>query len=173
MLVLVLGGSRSGKSALAERMVDGLGVPVTYVATGQVTDGDMAARVEAHRVRRPPSWTTVEVAGRADAGGGLAAVVRSLEGAVLVDSLGTWVAGHQDFVVDGAGLASALAARAGTTVVVSDEVGMGVHPATDVGRRFRDALGRVNETVAEVADQVLLVVAGRVLPLARAEDVLG
>ena len=173
MLVLVLGGSRSGKSALAERMVDGLGVPVTYVATGHVGDEDMAARVEAHRLRRPPSWATVELAPSSEGPDGLGAVLRDLEGAVLVDSLGTWLASHRDFVVDGPGLAAALAARAGTTVVVSDEVGMGVHPSTAVGRHFRDALGRLNETVADVADQVLLVVAGRVLPLARADDVLG
>lgn len=158
MITLVLGGARSGKSAVAERLVgDG---PVVYVATAEVTDDDFAARVEAHRVRRPASWSTVE------AGPDLPAVVRSLpEGPALVDSLGTWVARCERFAADGPALAAALTARPSLTVVVSEEVGLGVHPETEVGRRWRDALGEVNQAVAAVADRVLLVVAGRTLEL--------
>ena len=91
---------------------------------------------------------------------------------MLVDSLGTWVAAHDDLAPDVAELVAALRARAaravGATVVVSEEVGLGVHPPTEVGRRFADALGALNREVAGVADRVLLVVAGRVLPLDRA-----
>jgi adenosyl cobinamide kinase/adenosyl cobinamide phosphate guanylyltransferase len=140
--------------------------PLTYVATGQITDEDMAARVARHRARRPSSWTTVEV------GEDLPDALSRLRGSALVDALGTWVAGRPDFVVDEQRLCSALTGRAGDTIVVSDEVGMGVHPSTEIGRRFRDALGSLNTAVAEVADRVLLVVAGRVLELDRPADVL-
>jgi adenosyl cobinamide kinase/adenosyl cobinamide phosphate guanylyltransferase len=86
---------------------------------------------------------------------------------VLVDSLGTWLTGHDDLTPDVDALCAALSARAGDAVVVSEEVGLGVHPSSELGRRFRDALGVVNLAVAEVADEVVLVVAGRVLPLER------
>lgn len=156
-LTLVLGGARSGKSAVAERLA-GNG-PVTYLATGTPTDDDMAARIAAHQRRRPPSWTTVEV------GRGLVAALARVDGAVLVDSLGTWLSGHEGFAADVDALCGALAGRAGDSVVVTEEVGWGVHPSTALGRAFRDALGEANQRVAAVADEVLLVVAGRVLRL--------
>ena len=161
MLVLVLGGARSGKSELAERWVQRFEPPVTYVATGWRDDDAMAARIDAHRARRPASWSTLEV------GAGLAEALRSVRGTVLVDALGTWVARHRDFAVDAAGLCAALTGRDGDTVVVSDEVGLGVHPETAVGVAFRDALGSLNRSVADVADRAVLVVAGRVLELDR------
>jgi len=89
------------------------------------------------------------------------------EGTVLVDALGTWVAAHGDLDPDIDGLVAAIVARRGDTVLVSDEVGLGVHPSTEVGRRFRDVLGGVNTAVADVADDVLFVIAGRILPLPR------
>lgn len=162
MIVLFLGGARSGKSAIAERYAGRRGAPVTYVATAVVDDDpDLAARVAEHRARRPATWATVE------AGAGLADVLPVIEGTALVDSLGTWLAHHQDFQVDAAALVAAMKQRSGDTVVVSDEVGLGVHPSSAVGRLFRDALGTVNQAVAEIADEVVLVVAGRVLPLGR------
>lgn len=161
--ILLLGGARSGKSELAERMAAGAGDPVTYVATGRATDADMAARIERHRARRPADWETVE------AGEDLPAVLRGLGGTVLVDALGTWVAAADDMSVDTAGLCEALVAREGKAIVVSDEVGLGVHPSSELGRRFRDALGLVNTAVAAVADEAWLVVAGRVLPLGQWE----
>ncbi|MBW3645446.1 MAG: bifunctional adenosylcobinamide kinase/adenosylcobinamide-phosphate guanylyltransferase [Actinobacteria bacterium] len=162
MITLVLGGTRSGKSAVAERLAGRRGDPVTYVATAVADPGDtdLAARIAAHRLRRPPAWTTRE------AGADLPAVLRDISGTVLVDALGTWVAASPDLAVDAGGLCAALVERAGDAVVVSDEVGLGVHPATEVGRRFRDVLGELNQAVAAVADEVLLVVAGRALPLA-------
>ena len=87
---------------------------------------------------------------------------------MLLDSLGPWVAAHgEDGPVDGAALCRALTERTGDSVVVSEEVGLGVHPSSAAGRQFRDALGTLNQDVAEVADQVVLIVAGRVLPLHR------
>jgi adenosyl cobinamide kinase/adenosyl cobinamide phosphate guanylyltransferase len=158
--MLVLGGARSGKSELAEQVAASLAPPVRYLATAVVgDDDDFAARIERHRQRRPPSWVTTEVS--AD----LPNVLGSSEGTVLVDSLGTWVAAGPDFEVDGAALCRVLKDRSGDTVLVSEEVGMGVHPSTEVGGRFRDALGELNRMVAEVADEVLLVVAGRALRL--------
>lgn len=163
MITLVLGGTRSGKSAVAEQLVidHSGGGGVTYVATGTATDPDMAARIEAHRTRRPGNWSTVE--GVTD----LPETLREVSGPVLLDALGTWVAGVPDFAAPTSALCDALRLRSGDTVVVSDEVGLGVHPSTEVGRRFRDALGAVNLAVADVADEVLLVLAGRVLPLER------
>lgn len=163
MITLVLGGARSGKSELAERLAleRAGGAPVTYVATGTATDDDMAARIEAHRRRRPPGWPTVE------AGLDLAETLWRLHGPVLVDSLGTWVAGAPGFDVATSSLCEALRQRPGDTVVVSDEVGLGVHPSTEAGRLFRDALGAVNVKVASVADEALLVVAGRAFSLER------
>jgi adenosyl cobinamide kinase/adenosyl cobinamide phosphate guanylyltransferase len=159
LISLVLGGARSGKSVIAERMAALLPEPVTYVATGVATDSDMAARVAVHRARRPTAWHTVE------AGWQLAAALAALEGTVLVDALGTWVAAHPDFEVDITGLCRVLDDRVGDTVIVSEEVGLGVHPSSEAGRRFRDALGQVNQAVAALADDVVLVVAGRILRL--------
>jgi len=170
VITLVLGGARSGKSDVAERLA-GLDRAVTYIATGVVTDPDMEIRIAAHRDRRPPTWATVE------AGRDLPRALRAARGPVLVDSLGTWLAGFEDFAADAAAdadaadadeLVSALTDRADHTVVVSEEVGLGVHPSTEIGRRFRDALGLLNQRVAAVADDVVLVVAGRVLRLERA-----
>lgn len=165
MITLVLGGARSGKSAVAERLASALPAPVTYVATAAVdpADADHVARVAAHQARRDPAWTTVDAVGAAE----LPAVLRARAGTVLVDSLGTWLTGHADRVADVVDLCAALQERAGDTVVVSEEVGLGVHPSSELGRHFRDALGAVNVAVAEVADRVLFVVAGRVLPLER------
>jgi adenosyl cobinamide kinase/adenosyl cobinamide phosphate guanylyltransferase len=161
VIVLVLGGTRSGKSAVGERLAAELagGGPVTVLATAVVGDDDMAARVAAHRARRPEHWSTVET------GPDLVDALGPAPGTVLVDALGTWLAGAPGLTVDPAALCEALAARTGPTVVVSDEVGLGVHPTTEAGRRFRDALGELNAAVARVADEVLLVVAGRALRL--------
>ncbi len=163
MIALVLGGARSGKSEVAETLAAGLGRPVTYVATAVAADADMADRIALHRARRPADWSTVEV-GRGD---DLGAALRSLSGTVLVDSLGTWLAGVASFAVDAGRLCDEIAGRAGDTVVVSDEVGLGVHPSSEMGRQFRDELGALNRLVAAAADDVRLVVAGRVLPLER------
>jgi adenosyl cobinamide kinase/adenosyl cobinamide phosphate guanylyltransferase len=166
VIVLVLGGTRSGKSRVAESMAARLAGPsgqVTYLATATVAPGDddHAARVEAHRARRPAGWSTVECAEPA----ALAAALDEAGGAVLLDSLGTWVASHPDLDPDPRPLAEALRRRTAPTIVVSEEVGLSLHAPTDVGRRFVDALGAVNDAVSAVADRAILVVAGRAVEL--------
>lgn len=166
MITLVLGGARSGKSVVAEERATRLaqGAAVTYLATAMAGrgDADLDARIDLHRARRPRGWTTLEV------DRDLAGALRGTVGVALVDGLGPWVAGLASMAPDIDGLCSALVERVGETVVVSDEVGLGVHPTSESGRRFRDVLGLVNQAIAARADEVLLVIAGRVLALERA-----
>jgi adenosylcobinamide kinase/adenosylcobinamide-phosphate guanylyltransferase len=172
VITLVLGGTRSGKSSVAESLALAElepGRPVLYVATGLATDADMRERIERHRARRGDRFETVE------AGPDLVGALRSgpRDAPALVDALGTWVAATPDLAVDVDALVAALVDRTAPTVVVSDEVGLGVHPSSEAGRRFRDVLGEVNQAVSAASDRCLLVVAGRVLPLAAVADVLG
>lgn len=165
MISLVLGGTRSGKSAVAERLADP-SAPVTYLATAQLdpVDADHAARVDLHRRRRPGAWSTVEL----DEAATLPRVLGDLTGTVLVDSLGSWVTRFPDLwpppgTVDA--LLGVLAAREGDTVLVSEEVGLSPHAPTAAGRAFADSLGTLNQAVSGVADRAMLVVAGRTLEL--------
>ncbi|MWA01181.1 bifunctional adenosylcobinamide kinase/adenosylcobinamide-phosphate guanylyltransferase [Actinomadura sp. LD22] len=166
---LLLGGSRSGKSAEAELRLAGR-PDVLYVATGPVRDDDAewSARVEAHRSRRPAWWRTAETTD-------LAEVLASASGAVLVDGIGTWLAAAMD--ESGAwddpqrvlprldALVEAWRGTAAQVVAVSDEVGLSLVPATPSGRAFRDMLGLVNQRLAAESEEAALVVAGRVLEL--------
>jgi adenosylcobinamide kinase/adenosylcobinamide-phosphate guanylyltransferase len=172
--VLVLGGARSGKSEQAELRLAGE-PDVTYVATGpgrEAADPEWAARVAAHRARRPAWWRTAETTD-------LAGVLAGASGALLIDGIGTWLAAAMDEcgAWDGSADAAArLAARIGglvgawrqtraRVVAVSDETGLGVVPATRAGRLFRDELGRLNQVLAAESEETELVVAGRVVPL--------
>lgn len=175
MKVLVTGGVRSGKSHHAESLLQDEPA-VTYVAPGpdetQDPDPDWAARLAAHRARRPGHWATVESVD-------LVAALAASSGPVLVDCLGTWltrtidderlweapaatVTAHVHGVTEG--LVAALE-RPHPVVLVTNEVGLGVVPAHRSGRLFRDLLGDVNRQVAAACDEVHLVVAGRVLVL--------
>jgi histidinol-phosphate aminotransferase len=169
--VLVLGGSRSGKSRHAEHLLSGV-APVTYVATaqGDPADAEWTARIERHRTRRPAGWSTAETTDPAKL------IHQADAGALLIDSVTTWLAR----VMDDCGcwsevkpedadlrlgdaldtLIDAWGAAAVTVVAVSDEVGSGIVPATASGRRFRDALGELNQRLAAAADEVWLVTAG-------------
>lgn len=175
MRILVTGGVRSGKSTHAEALVgDG---PATYVAAGPSpdleNDPDWAARVGAHRARRPSSWETLETQD----------LVRALQAGaepVLIDCLGTWLTAVidaadawdqdstavHDLVTPRADeFVTALRVCVQDVVVVTNEVGLGVIPEHRSGRLFRDLLGLVNQRVAAACDEVHLVVAGRVLRL--------
>jgi adenosylcobinamide kinase/adenosylcobinamide-phosphate guanylyltransferase len=168
--VLVLGGSRSGKSRFAESLLAAERA-VDYVATAAERPGDAewADRLRAHRERRPAGWRTVET-------GDVPAALAMPGGPVLVDSVTTWLARAMDEAGcwTDAEIAGELAARLDAlsqawtstgrfAVAVSDEVGSGVVPDTTSGRRFRDELGLLNQRLAQAADEVHLVVAG--LPL--------
>jgi len=162
VITLLIGGTRSGKSEVGERLAAATGRPVTVVVPDlPVSDPEFAQRIEVHRSRRPPDWCTVEC------GPGLVEALGVADGTVLVDSIGSWVASTEDFAVDVGALVAALRARGGDTIVVSEEVGLAVHAPTEVGRRFTDVLGAVNTAVAAVADAVFLVVAGRRVRLER------
>lgn len=162
---LVLGGDRSGKSLVAERLAKEGVPPVTYVATVRLGDDeDLARRVAGHRERRPSEWSTIEC------GDDLPQVLTSTTGTVLVDSLGPWLAALPEMRCDVETMIAALRAREDDTIIVSEEVGLGVHPETTLGREFRDALGTLNQAIAQECDHVLLVVAGRVLSLPRNES---
>src|SRR6476646_5857362 len=160
MITVVLGGTRSGKSEVAERIAATLPAPVTYVATASTDDDpDLEARVALHRARRPADWRTIEAV--AD----LPEVLAELQGTALVDSIGTWIAGVPEFAADIDALCDACRRRPGDTVLVAEEVSLAVHPPTEVGRRFVDVVGECNRTLATIADRVLLVVAGRAVEL--------
>jgi len=160
MKTLVLGGARSGKSLVAERLASRSGEPVTYLATLRVGDDvDLAARVDTHRQRRPLNWKTIEC------GEDLAMVLSETSGTVLIDSLGPWLGGLSAVGDQISSLCDAVGARRDDIIIVSDEVGLSVHPETEVGRNFRDDLGTLNQRLADVCDDVLFVVAGRVLSL--------
>jgi adenosylcobinamide kinase/adenosylcobinamide-phosphate guanylyltransferase len=162
-LVLLLGGARSGKSALAVdagRHYDG---DVVFVATAEPRDRAMAARIRRHRSERPPTWTLVEEPVEVLSVPALSAD----DGLVIVDCLTLWVAnlierGRTDEeILAAAGLLVARAhERRDPVLVVSNEVGLGVVPASALGRRFRDLQGSVNRVVAERASRTIFVVAG-------------
>ena len=167
-LTFLLGGARSGKSALAVRSASSWRGPVVFVATGTALDEEMAERIRRHRAERPPGWTTVEEPVQ------LHEVLCGVPSDVclLVDCLSLWVAnlleaGWQDDAVEeeASAVAVTVASRDALTLVVSNEVGLGVVPETPLGRRYRDVLGRVNTIFAEAASEPLLVVAGRKIRL--------
>ena len=160
-LALVLGGARSGKSAHAERMVTESGLGPVYVATAEAGDAEMAERIAHHRARRGGGWRTIEEPDDVEAV--LAAEARP-DRAILVDCLTLWLSNimHSGSDIEGRTQALCDTARGlpGLVVCVSNEVGLGLVPETPLGRRFRDAQGRLNQAVAAAADRVLFVAAG-------------
>jgi adenosylcobinamide kinase / adenosylcobinamide-phosphate guanylyltransferase len=164
-LLVLLGGARSGKSALAVRLA---GEDATLIATARPGDGEMKERIRRHRAERPAGWTTIEEP--VEVGAALAGIQPG--GAAVLDCLSLWVsnlieAGWSDSAIeDEAGVvAAAAAARPGLTVAVTNEVGLGIVPVTALGRRYRDVLGRTNAAWTSAADRALLVVAGKTLEL--------
>jgi adenosyl cobinamide kinase/adenosyl cobinamide phosphate guanylyltransferase len=161
-ITLVLGGARSGKSRHAEQLVTRAAAPWVYVATAQTFDDEMRARVAEHQARREPGWQTVNApVDLADA------LAKAAGRPVLVDCLTIWLTnlmlGGHDIAVETNTLETALDKRDAPTVLVSNEVGLGIVPDTPLGRAFRDAAGRLNQRIAARADRVLFMIAG--LPL--------
>ena len=171
-LVVILGGTRSGKSRLGRERAATLaaGGPVTYVATALRGDPELDERIALHRRDRPIGWQTIEP------GRDLVAAIGSIEPAttILLDGLTLWVslvldsAGPPDMaIVDGPieDLRAALAAHAGPAIVVSDEIGLGLVPMDPIGRAFRDILGIAHQRLVDDADEAWFTVAGRAIRL--------
>lgn len=162
---LILGGARSGKSALAERLAAKSGLAVVYIATATAGDAEMAERIAHHRSRRPVVWSLVEEPlYLAAALKGAAASDRCL----LVDCLTLWlnnvIADEALFQKERAALLDALPGLPGRVILVSNEVGMGIVPLGELTRRYCDEAGRLHQDLAQLCDRVTLVAAG--LPLA-------
>ena len=156
-ITFVLGGARSGKSRHAEALLMQAGPPWCYVATGQAFDDEMRQRILAHQAVRAEGWITVEAP--LDLAGALQTPMP-----VLVDCLTLWltnlVLGEHDIGIATDRLMDALDGRTAPTVLVSNEVGLGIVPDNALSRRFRDAAGVLHQIVAARADRVVLVVAG-------------
>lgn len=166
MKTLILGGARSGKSALAERLAAQSGKVVVYVATAQALDPEMEARIAHHRARRPATWTSVEEPLA------LADTLRAYANPaslVLVDCLTLWLSnllGHGDpahFPAQLSALHAVLEDLPGDVVFVSNEVGMGITPLGELSRRFVDEAGRLHQYLATLCERVVFTAAG--LPL--------
>lgn len=162
----MLGGARSGKSAFAEQLVASEAVRYIATAIPDPEDADFAERIAAHRVRRPANWTVVE-------GDPVAALAQAVP-ATLVDDLGTWLTARIDarqawesprgtIAPEVDSLVAAVAEYPERLIIVSPEVGLGVIPATHSGRLFRDELGALNQRLAQLCDEVYLVVAGQAM----------
>jgi adenosylcobinamide kinase/adenosylcobinamide-phosphate guanylyltransferase len=175
-LTLVTGGARSGKSTFAERLAFGGRTPVLYLATAEARDDEMAARIAEHRHRRPDSWSTLEATHN------LAAALNGLDaspGTILLEDLALLASNVLLALTGDADPTPAVAVAAEVTlqaeidalerardaggwdlIVVTNEVGLGIVPATPLGRVYRDVLGRANQSLAALADDVCLIVAG-------------
>jgi adenosyl cobinamide kinase/adenosyl cobinamide phosphate guanylyltransferase len=167
-LVVVLGGARSGKSAFALEVVSRLSRPMTFLATAEARDEEMAARIAAHRAERRVDATTIEEPLALDEAIG---AVEEGEG-LVVDCLTLWVSNvmavgnsDEEVLTRARAAAATASSRGGLTVVVSNEVGSGIVPTDALSRRYRDLLGRVNTVFVSRAEEAYLLVAGRALPL--------
>ena len=177
---LILGGARSGKSTWAEHLAAQSNRPVLFVATASAGDDEMAQRITRHRAQRPSEWRTIE-----EPSGLLHAIQTAARpgDAVLVDCLTLWVSNRigdaigafpdvgdlpaqmwdqleTSLVTEAQILVATARERDLILILISNEVGMGIVPATPLGRRYRDVLGRVNQAVAVTADSVVLMIAG-------------
>ena len=166
MKELILGGARSGKSALAERLALASAREVIYLATATAGDGEMSERIRHHQSRRPSHWLLVEEPLE------LAATLQTHASAnttILVDCLTLWLANLLAAETEGLfqqqrdALLSCLPSLSGRILFVSNEVGMGIVPMGELTRRFVDEAGRLHQDLAQICDRVTMVVAG--LPL--------
>lgn len=160
---LILGGVRSGKSRLAERLAGESGLPVTYIATATAGDNEMRARIAAHRARRPAAWSLVEEPHA------LAATLHAQaapDRCLLVDCLTLWLTNlltAQDatlFDSERTALLDLLPGLPGQLILVSNETNMGVMPLGELTRRYCDEAGRLHQDLAQICERVILTVAG-------------
>lgn len=165
---VLLGGARSGKSDLAVKLGEAWPGEVTFVATAEAGDADMAGRISRHQAERPADWTLIEApmlgAGEIVEVEPTALVIIDCITLLVSNLLGADKTPAQ--IEDHSSVLShALISRVAPTIIVTNEVGLGVHPATELGRTYRDVLGRYNRRLAERAQATLFVAAGRVTPL--------
>lgn len=173
-LTLILGGARSGKSSYAEQLAAQRGQRIAYVATAQAWDDEMAHRIENHRRQRPTTWETIEAPSQVGAAIAAAEASAGDWDVVLIDCL-TLLASNVILALpepvetptaeaalraEVDALLDAYQASKASWILVSNEVGLGIVPAYPLGRVYRDALGRANQQLAAVADEVLFMVAG-------------
>jgi adenosylcobinamide kinase/adenosylcobinamide-phosphate guanylyltransferase len=173
-LTLILGGARSGKSSYAEQLAAQRGQRIAYVATAQAWDDEMAHRIENHRRQRPATWETIEAPSQVGAAIAAAEASAGDWDVVLIDCL-TLLASNVILALpepvetpaaeaalraEVDALLDAYQASKASWILVSNEVGLGIVPAYPLGRVYRDALGRANQQLAAVADEVLFMVAG-------------
>ena len=162
-LTLILGGASSGKSAYAERLTLATGLTPVYLATGLAGDGEMADKIERHQARRGPEWQLIEAP--LDLSSPLHSL--TLRHVVLLDCLTLWLSNHMELnhniEAETTALLSSIHASKAQVIAVSNEIGLGLVPASPLGRAFRDAQGQLNQRFAEAADTVTFVAAG--LPL--------
>lgn len=163
MRTLILGGARSGKSRLAEKLAHDSGLAVTYIATAQAQDGEMAQRIAEHRTRRPAHWNSIEEPLA------LASTLQqhaAHDRCLLVDCLTLWLTNlllHSEadtFAHERAALLNVLPVLPGKIILVSNETGMGVVPMGELTRRYCDEAGWLHQELAQRCDNVLLTVAG-------------
>lgn len=168
-ITLVLGGARSGKSAFAEKLVQDRNLNQIYIATAEVLDDEMHLRVEHHKESRGQGWLTVEEP--ID----IASVINkhsSAENVILVDCLTLWLsnimAQELSLKTMFKNLVTALENAKGSVILVSNEVGLGIVPSNALAREFRDEAGRLNQMIAQAANNVYFTAAG--LPMQLKKD---
>ena len=178
-ITLITGGARSGKSRLAQEMAGKAGGPVLFVATAEAGDEEMKRRIEAHRKNRPAGWTTLEVTtdiGRAiSANTGMATTIIIDCITLLINNIfqqyrGTTDASALEKAVEAEinGLIECMERSSARFIIVTNEVGLGIVPADETSRLYRDLLGKANQMLAEHADEVILMVAGLPVTLKKA-----
>lgn len=169
-ITLLVGGARSGKTGYGLRLAEQSGLSPVYVATGWAGDDEMADRIARHRAERGGQWTTLEE--RLDIAALIAREARP-ERVLLVDCLTLWLSNlmgaDRDPDTEARHLAGVLGSLAGPIILIANEVGLGLVPETPVGRRFRDAQGRLNQTMARTAQSVMFLAAGLPLTLKSAK----
>lgn len=173
-LTVLIGGTRSGKSSLAVDLASNLNLEVCFIATAEAHDEDMKQRIESHKTQRP-NWKTIEEP--IDLKKAINECPKN--SAIIIDCLTLWVSnlvltGCTDAEIRQASTLaiSLIGQRISTTIVVTNEVGLGIVPSTEIGRRYRDSLGSVNQQWVRASKQSLFLVAGKAFKLSEAKELL-